>query len=187
MTDNELVSIMAEAERQAAIYTGQFMAENTRYLNAYFGYKSGEFAASPNQSSVVSTDIADVVEADMPSLARVFLGSGDINTFIANTDNPVEIKEAEEKTKYVNWIVRNQPESFQILHNWMKDAEIQKNGVVKYFIEEQKEVEEHEYEGVNAQDLIEIQESLTGSDVDRVKVEVAEQEEIGEEVFNIKF
>lgn len=187
MTDNELVSIMAEAERQAAIYTGQFMAENTRYLNAYFGYKSGDFAANPNQSSVVSTDIADVVEADMPSLARVFLGSGDINTFIANTDNPVEIKEAEEKTKYVNWIVRNQPESFQILHNWMKDAEIQKNGVVKYFIEEQKEVEEHEYEGVNAQDLIEIQESLTGSDVDRVKIEVAEQEEVGEEVFNIKF
>ena len=135
MTDNELASILSEAERQAAIFTGEFMAENTKYLNAYFGYATGDFAANSEQSSVVSTDVADVIEADMPSLARVFLGSGDVITFVPSTDNQKEIAEAEEKTKYVNWIIRNQPESFQIIHNWLKDAEIQKNGVVKYFIE----------------------------------------------------
>jgi hypothetical protein len=187
MTEQELISILSEAERQAAIYTGSFMAENTRYLNAYFGYKTGDFSANPNQSSVVSTDVADVVEADMPSLARVFLGSGDVITFIPSTDNENEIKEAEEKTKYVNWVVRNQPESFQIIHNWLKDAEIQKNGVVKYFLEEQKEVEEVEYKGLTPLEIDEVSQSIRGADVDRVKVEVAEQEETQEEVFNIKF
>ena len=142
MPDSELVSLLSQAQQQAAIYNGEFMRENTKFLAAYLGDKSGEFAGIPNQSSVVSTDIADVVEADMPSLMRIFYGSGDVVTFQPNTDNPAEVKEAEDKTKYVNWIVRNQPESFQVLHAWLKDAEIQKNGVVKYFIDEQKEVDE---------------------------------------------
>ena len=177
MTESELVALLSQAEEDAAQYNGEFSAENTKFLSAYLGNKSGEFAAIPNQSSVVSTDIADVVEADMPSLARIFLGSGDVVTFQPNTDNEIEIQEAEEKTKYVNWIVRNQPESFNIIHNWLKDAEIQKNGVVKYFIEEQKEVEVVEYEGVDAQEIQAIIESLKGSKVDRVKIEIAEQEE----------
>ena len=188
MTDNELASILSEAERQAAIFTGEFMAENTKYLNAYFGYATGDFAANSEQSSVVSTDVADVIEADMPSLARVFLGSGDVITFVPSTDNQKEIAEAEEKTKYVNWIIRNQPESFQIIHNWLKDAEIQKNGVVKYFIEEQKEVDEHEYKSLTAEEINDVIESLQGKDVDRVKVEVAEQEEDElNQTFDIKF
>jgi len=188
MTEHELLSLVSQAEQQAAIYSGDLMRDNTKYLEAYFGDKSGDFAAVPNQSSVVSTDIADVVEADMPSLARVFLGSGDIITFQPNTDNEVEIAEAEEKTKYVNWIVRNQPESFQIIHNWLKDAEIQKNGVVKYFIEEQKDVEVVEYTGVNSEELAAIRDSLIGSTVDKVKVDIAEQNENElDQTFDIKF
>ena len=188
MTEHELLSLVNEAERQAAIFSGDLMRENTKYLEAYFGDKTGDFSAIPNQSSVVSTDIADVVEADMPSLARVFLGSGDIITFQPNTDNPVEIAEAEEKTKYVNWIVRNQPESFQTIHNWLKDAEIQKNGVVKYFVEETKDVEVVEYTGVDSQELSAIRDSLIGSTVDKVKVDIVEQEEFEEsQTFDIKF
>ena len=178
MTEPELVALLSQAEDDAATYNGEFSTENTKYLAAYLGNKTGEFSAIPNQSSVVSTDIADVVEADMPSLARIFLGSGDVVTFTPNTESEVEIQEAKEKTKYVNWIVRSQPESFSIIHNWLKDAEIQKNGVVKYFIEEQKDVEVVEYEGVDAEEVQAIIESLKGSKVDKVKVEVSEQEEV---------
>lgn len=188
MTDSELISLLTEAKNDAAIYTGEFMRENTKYLEGYLGQKTGDFSATPNQSSVVSTDIFDVVEADMPSLARIFLGSGDVVTFQPNTDNPVEVQEAEDKTKYVNWLVRNQPESFNIIHNWLKDAEIQKNGVVKYFIDEQKEVEVVEYEGVDEFELNEIIQSLKGAEIDKVKVEVIEQEEDEEQAtFNVKF
>jgi hypothetical protein len=195
MTDSQLVALLSQAEDDAAQYNGEFSKENEKFLSGYLGEKTGEFSAIPNQSSVVSTDIADVVEADMPSLARIFLGSGDVVTFQPNTDDEVEIAEAEEKTKYVNWIVRNQPESFSIIHNWLKDAEIQKNGVVKYFMEDQKEVEVVEYESVDAEEINAIIQSLKGSKVDRVKVEISEQEEtaiIGESMneaatFDIKF
>lgn len=188
MTEHELLSLVNEAERQAAIFSGDLMRENEKYLSGYLAEKTGDFAATENQSSVVSTDIADVVESDMPSLARVFLGSGDIITFQPNTDNEIEVQEAEEKTKYVNWIVRNQPESFQTIHNWLKDAEIQKNGVVKYFVEETKDVEVVEYTGVDSQELSAIRDSLIGSTVDKVKVDIVEQEEDEQtQAFDIKF
>ena len=188
MTENELLSLVGEAERQAAIFSGDLMKENTKYLEAYLGDKTGDFEAIPNQSSVVSTDVADVVEADMPSLARVFLGSGNIMSFTPSTENKAEVTEADEKTKYVNWIIRSQPGSFQLIHNWLKDAEIQKNGVVKYFMEEQKEVEMVEYEGVDLDELVAIQESLLGSSIDKIKVDITEQEEnIEAQTFNIKF
>lgn len=185
MTDSELVSLLSQAKEQAAIYNGEFMRENTKFLAAYLGDKSGEFAGIPNQSSVVSTDIADVVEADMPSLMRIFYGSGDVVTFQPNTDNPAEVQEAEDKTKYVNWIVRNQPESFQILHAWLKDAEIQKNGVVKYFVDEQKEVDEERFTGVDFDELSTIVESLNDPDV--TKSEIIEQEETSSGVWDLKF
>lgn len=187
MSDGELVSLLSQAEEQAAIYNGEFMRENTKFLSAYLGDKSGDFAAIPNQSSVVSTDIADVIEADMPSLMRIFYGSGDVVTFQPNTDNPVEVQEAEEKTKYVNWIIRNQPESFQIIHAWLKDAEIQKNGVVKYFIDEQKEVDEIKFTGVDFNELSAIVESLDGPSVIKSEITSQEETEEGSGIWNLTF
>ena len=173
MSDHDLLGILDAAEQDAMIFNGEFTRENEKYLREYLGRPYGDEV--PDQSSAVSTDIADVVESDMPSLARIFMGSGDIISFQANTDNEAEVDEAEEKTKYINWIVRSQPESFQILHNWMKDAEIQKNGVVKYFIDERKDVETVKYEDVDQTELAAIIESLKGAKVDKVKVEIEDQ------------
>lgn len=173
MSELELLANINRAEQDATIFNGEFTKENERYLREYLGRPYGDEV--PDQSSVVSTDIADVVESDMPSLARIFMGSGDIITFQSNTDNEVEVAEAEEKTKYINWLVRSQPDSFHILHSWMKDAEIQKNGVVKYSVEDFKSVETVKYTDVDQSELAEIVESLKDSKVDKVKVEVADQ------------
>jgi hypothetical protein len=184
MTDSELLAIIEPAEQDAMIFNGDFMSENNRYLKEYLGKPYGDEV--DGQSSVVSTDVSDVVESDMPSLARIFMGSGDILSFQSSSDNEIEVLEAEEKTKYVNWIVRNQPESFQILHNWLKDAEIQKNGVVKYFVDESKEVETVSFSGVDVDELSSIADSLKGSKVDKVEVvEQLEDDESG--TFDISF
>lgn len=185
MTDSQLLAIVDAAEQDAMIYNGEYTEQNEKYLKEYLGEPYGD--ELPDQSSVVSTDIADVVESDMPSLARVFIGSGDIAVFHANTENEADIEEAAEKTKYINWLVRSQPDSFKIIHDWLKDAEIQKNGVVKYFIEELKSVEVVKYEDIDQSELSEIVDSLRGAEVDRVKVEVDEQEEPTEGRFNISF
>ena len=185
MTDSELISVLNDAKADAVTYNGEFMKDNQKFLSAYYGLKEYEFTANPEESSVVSTDIADVVEADMPSLMRVFTGSGDIISFEANTDSEAEQQEAQDKTKYVNWVVKNQSDSFKMQYDWLKDAEIQKFGVVKYFVDESTEVEEVEFEGLDQEEIQGVIESLRSPDVKEVKI--LEQEEYDNGTFDIKF
>ncbi len=188
MSDFELLAILNEAEQDAVLFNTEFMADNERLLKRYQGELYGDEVEG--RSQVVSTDVADVVEADMPSLMRVFTGSGDIVKFRPNTDSKEDVEEAENKTRYVDWLIRNQPESFKMIHDWVKDAEIQKMGVVKYFIEDTRKVEEHSFTGVDQFELAEITESLRGEDVEKVEIVetfINEGEEVEEGKFNVKF
>lgn len=183
MSEHELLAILNISVNDAVLYNTDFMADNERLLKQYFAEPYGD--ELDDRSQVVSTDIADVVEADMPSLMRVFMGSGDIVKFVPRSDNPQDINEAEEKTSYVDWIIRNQPESFNIIHSWVKDAEIQKMGVVKYFIEDTRQSEEHKYTGLDQMEIAEIVDSLQGEDVE--KVEVTEHQENDDATFDLTF
>lgn len=185
MTESELAAQLDSAARDTAQFAGEFMADNTKYLEAYLGLKTGDFAAIPNSSSAISTDVQDVVESDMPSLARVFLGSGEVLVFEANTENQQEIEEAEQKTKYIDWIVRKQPDSFEIIHNWLKDALIQKNSVVKYFMDESKSIDEESFTNISEEELIAVTETLNGPDVKSVKI--IEQDINEDGTYNLKF
>lgn len=168
MSENDLLSLVSQAEADAAEFNGSFSKDNERLLKDYFGEPYGDEVEG--QSQVVSTDVADVVEADMPSLARVFLGPTEVLSFVPSSGKDEDIQEAEDKTKYVDWLVRKQPESFATLHGWLKDAEIQKMGVIKYFIEDTREPEEVEFTGLDRLGLQEVMESLRGEDVSKVEI-----------------
>jgi len=157
-----------------------FTAENEELLDRYLGNPYGDEV--PERSSVISQDVMDVVEADMPSLARIFLGPGEILKFKPITTKDEDKKEAEDKTKYVNWQIREQPWSFPVLHGFIKNAEIQKISVVKYFIDEKTEVEEHKKTGISDEELAVFMESLKGKDVKKVEiVREEEAEDTGDE------
>ena len=151
MSDNELIALVGAAENESVVFNGEFMAENEKFLNYYLANPFGDERS--DQSSVISTDVFDVVESDMPSLARVFLGQSDVMHFEATTERDIDIKEAEEKTAYINWIIRNQSDSYKVQFDWIKDAEIQKMGVVRFDYEELEEVDEQEYEGLSTEEL----------------------------------
>jgi len=146
MTDSELLAIVSNAESNAIVFNGEFSRINERLLKDYLQRPYGDEVE--DQSQVISTDVQDVVESDMPSLARVFLGSDQPIVFQANTNNDAEIQEVEEKNKYINHLIMNQSWSYQTLFSWMKDASIQKNGVVKYFMEDTRKTEEVSYKGL---------------------------------------
>lgn len=152
MSDNELLALVGQAEREAVIYNGEFMSENEKFLDYYLANPFGD--ERPDQSQVISTDVSDVIESDMPSLVRTFLGSKNVMSFESTTSRDIDIREAEEKTAYINWIIRNQTDSFKVQHDWIKDALIQKMGVVRYDYEELDEVEEEEYSGLSEEELL---------------------------------
>ena len=151
-----------------------FIAENAELLDRYEGNPYGDEVAE--RSKVISNDVMDVIEADMPSLARVFLGPGEILRFKPNKkSNKNDVDEAVSKTKYVNWQIRDQPWSFPVLHGFIKNALIHKLSVVKYFIEESTEVEEHKKTGISNEELALFEESLKGEDVKSIEI-VREEE-----------
>jgi len=117
----------------------KFIRQNEELQDRYEGNPYGD--EQPLLSKVVSNDVADVVESDMPTMARVFLGPGDILRFKPLKAGDDHKEEADSKTKYVNWQIRDQEWSFPVLHGFIKNAEINKLSVVKYFIQETTEIE----------------------------------------------
>ena len=189
MTNDQLCQRLREAEADAIQFNSTFGQINEENLNYYLGKPFGNEV--DGQSSVVSTDVQDVVESDMPSLARVFLGSGDIVTFQPNSENEREIQEAEEKTKYINHIVRHQPESYATIHGWLKDSEIQTMGVVKYGVEDIKTTKEIKFTGLSELEIEQTKEDLDGKDVksiDIVKEDERDRDDADDEpTFDITF
>ena len=173
MSDSELLALVNEAERDAVRYSSEFMKQNEKYLRYYNREPFGDEVEG--QSQVVTSDVADTIESDMPGLVRVFLGSKNVMSFEpANGSKEAEL-EAEEKTKYINWLVRNQPTSFKVIHDWIKDSLIQKLGVVKFGYEELETTDSDEWDGITEEELelIDIQLKLEAEK--GVKIEYVEQ------------
>lgn len=176
MKDSELLVILNSFESDSTAYNDEFMNINEELLRRYKREAYGD--EEEGRSSVIATDVSDLVDSDMTSLVRVFLGSGDVMVFEPNTDDEAEIEEAKQKTKYVNYLIRNRPSSYKIVHDWMKDASTQKMGVVHYFMDEEKKTREIVYDQINTIKIAELLESIK-SESDKVdKVEIVQQQEI---------
>jgi len=173
MTELVLNNELDKLTNDATGNNSTFIKENEELLDRYEGNPYGD--ELPEQSKVISNDVMDVVEADMPSLARIFLGAGEVFKFKPTSTKEDNVKEADEKTKYVNWQVRGQPWSFSVLHGFIKNALMQKISVVKYFMEETTEIEEHKKTGLSNEELAVFEKSLEGEDVKSIKI-VREEE-----------
>ena len=182
MTEGELLAIVKSAERDALSYNGDFIKENQDLTDYYYSEPFGDEVEG--QSQVVSSDVQDLVESDMPSLARVFLGAQNVIQFDPQSERERDVQEAEEKTTYINWIIRNQKGSYKILHDWLKDAEMQKTGVLKVAYEQSDEVREVEYDGI---DQAELQSLMDDLQQDAEKVEVIGQNENEDGSFYLRF
>jgi hypothetical protein len=186
MNDLELVTSVNDMIADAVINQDSFIVANEELLRRYKGELYGTEVAG--RSKAVSNDVQDTVDSDMVSLVRLFLGSNEIFKFKPNGQSEKEVAEAEEKTKYVDWLIRKQPTSFATLYGFLLDTEIQKMGVLKYFYEETEKTEEHEFKNVSGEEFLEIEESLsTGDGEFEVEVLSASQEnERGEVDFKFR-
>lgn len=171
MNKDQLVEHLNGLVKDSLGYNDAYIAENEKYLQYYLGEPFGD--EESGKSQYVSTDVADVVEADMPSLARIFLGPQDIMKFEAISEDEEDIAEAEEKTRYINWLVRQQKDSFKTILDWLKEAEISKAGVVKFYCREEEKVEVKRYNGLSSEEI----DALTAeAEEEGADVEIAEEE-----------
>ena len=84
MDESEIVRIVNSMEANTIGRDDSFATENQKAFNYFMGEPFGN--EQENRSQVVSTDVADVVESDMASLARVFLSGNPVIEFTPPSD-----------------------------------------------------------------------------------------------------
>ena len=82
MNEQEYLTAINQQVADSVKNKGIFRNLNEENFRFYMGDPLGN--ERKNQSQAVSRDCFDVVEADMPSLVRTFLGSNEIMKFEAN-------------------------------------------------------------------------------------------------------
>lgn len=172
MNNDELLAYRNAAEANSIHASDEMNAANRHAYDYYCGNELGNEV--DGESQVISTDVFDLVEADMPSLVRVFLGANDIMKFSPVMDTEQERDAAEEKTKYINQLVRNQPTSYKTIFDWLKGAEIYKYSAVNYGFEEEDTVKVNDYIGVTDDEMGLIVVELQVLEQDGAEVDIEE-------------
>ncbi|MBV4459183.1 hypothetical protein KVG96_14580 [Pseudomonas sp. COR58] len=175
LTEDELKALVGAEMRQALGYSSSKLS-NARQKSMYYylGMPVGDLSPPEidGRSSVVSTDVRDTIESMLPQLMVTFVGSDTVAEFEAT--KPGDEQKAEQATEYVNYLFYKKNNGHRIAYTWMKDALLQKNGIVKVWWDTRTEETREEYRGLSEVELvnlteddeIEITESSTSIDED---------------------
>jgi hypothetical protein len=151
LDDNKLRSVI-ESEIDDAI--GYLETETTDERQQALEYYMREPYGNEveGKSSIVTGEVAEVVDGAMPQIMRVFTSSDDAVQFEAvnQGDEPI----AEQATVYVNHIFYKDNNGFEIMHDWFKDALLQKVGVVKAYWNDETDTTTEKYYGLNDDELM---------------------------------
>jgi len=125
------------------------------------------------RSQIVTGEVAEVVDGALPQLLRVFTQSDEIVRFEPKSFD--DEQKALQATEYVNWVMNRDNDGVSIMHNWFKDALLQKNGIVKVYWDEVVNITKEKYQNLNEEEL-----TMILSDE---SIEVSKQEQIEQEPF----
>lgn len=123
--------------------------ERTRALEYYLRQPYGN--EREGRSQIVTGEVAEAIDGALPQLMRVFTTTEDIVVFEPMSEEDIEA--AQQATDYCNYVFYKDNAGLIILHNWMKDALLQKVGVVKAYWYAEEEVEKDEYENLTDPEL----------------------------------
>lgn len=121
---------------------GQERSSNTEY---YLGEEPSD--TSEMQSEFVSTDVREAVLHILPSIMRIFFSTKKVVDFIPRNKEDVAL--AEQQTSYINYIINQKNNGFQVFYNAFKDALVRKAGFVKAYYDDGLEVTNHSYTGLS--------------------------------------
>lgn len=151
LNEQEIKSVVShEIEDALGGLGSQVSEERRKALRYYYGRDFGNEVEG--RSKVILTDVADTIEWIMPSLMRMFTGGQITAKFI-----PRSLEDeagAEQATEYINKVFFDEQRGFQVLHDWFKDALLEKNGITKAYCEERFEPKVETYKGLTQQGLM---------------------------------
>jgi predicted GNAT family acetyltransferase len=66
---------------------------------------------------------------------------------------PGDEEKAKQATEYVNWVMSRDNDGVLLMHNWFKDALLQKNGIVKVYWDEKIDVSKEKYQNLTQDEV----------------------------------
>lgn len=149
--DSGRIKSILEAEIQNSIgwLQSETTTERTRAMNYYLRYPYGNEVEG--RSKIVTGEVAEAIDGALPQLMRVFTSTDDIVEFEPVTED--DIQKAKQATEYCNYVFYKDNDGLLILHNWMKDALLQKVGIVKCYWESEEEVEKETFKDLTEDEL----------------------------------
>ena len=151
MDENKLKSIIeSEIDNALGFIETDTTDERQKALEYYLREPYGN--EIEGKSAIVTGEVAEVVDGALPQLIRVFTSSDNVVEFqpVNDGDEPF----AKQATEYCNWVFYKENDGFLILHNWFKDALLQKTGVVKAYWDDKKDVTKEKYENLSDDELL---------------------------------
>ena len=142
MEQNELKSILqAEIDDAIGFIESETVEQRKQALEAYLRQPYGNEVEGKSQ--IVTGEVAEAIDGALPSLVRIFTGSDNIVVF--EPQGPRDEASAKQATDYCNWVFTRDNEGVAILHDWFKDALMQKNGIVKAYWEDKEDITKERY------------------------------------------
>ena len=151
MDINKLKSIIeSEIDDSIGYVETDTVAERQEALEYYLREPYGNEVEGKSQ--IVTGEVAEVVDGALPQLIRVFTSTDGVVEFQPVNDGDEHF--AQQATEYCNWVFYRDNDGFLILHNWFKDALLQKTGIVKAYWDEKIDVTKESYENLSDDDLM---------------------------------
>ena len=141
--DLKALLVAEKASALAGIGGSSLVTDRADAMRYYLGDMEKDMPAQDGRSKTVSTDVADTIENMMPQLMDIFCGSDEVVKFEAV--GPEDEGAAQQETDYVNHVFMQQNPGFMVLYSFVKDALLQKVGIVKVWWEESEREQRETY------------------------------------------
>jgi hypothetical protein len=151
LNDDDILSVVSSelALSNSSTYNGDGNVGLEESLSYYLGRPNG--TEIEGRSQVTSTDVADAIEWIMPQIMKSFTQNNEVVIF-----DPVhqgDEKQAELESEYVYEVLMKQNDGFIVLHQFVKDALMQRNGILKCYYAKITERKSSDYTGINEDQL----------------------------------
>lgn len=143
LDDSSILAILADELSQANI-TSQTVPSLEQPLAYYLGLPNG--TEVEGRSSITSTDIADVIEWILPQIMKSFTQNNEVVVF--DPINAEDELQAAIESEYVYDVLMKQNNGFLLIHQFVKDALLQRNGILKVYYEESACTKTYSYTGL---------------------------------------
>lgn len=103
------------------------------------------------KSQIVTGEVAESIDGALPSLVRIFSSSDEVVRF--DPRGPKDEAAAKQATEYCNWVFMRDNDGIIVMHDWFKDALLQKVGIVKAYWEDKEDVTKETYRDLSDDEL----------------------------------